>query len=52
MEKLAVFSTFRTHDLEVVCPSYEEAPLLSIENFAGKFKDATPYSHTDMLRTK
>ena len=52
MEKLAVFSTFRTHDLEVLSPNYENALLLSIDNIASKFEDATPCSYRDMPRTK
>ena len=50
--KLAVFSKFRTHDLEVLSPNYEKALLLSIGNIAAKFEDATPCSYRDMLRTK
>ena len=34
------FSTFRTHELEVLSPNFEKAPL-RIDNIAGKFEDAT-----------
>ena len=43
MAKLAFFSKFRTHDLEVLSPNYEKAPLLSKDNIAAKLEDATPY---------
>ena len=49
---MAVFSKFRTHYLEVLSPNYEKALLLSIDNIAAKFEDATPCSYRDMLRTK
>ena len=49
---LAVFSKFWTHDLEVLSPHYEKAPLFSIDNIAAKFEDCTPCSYRDMLRTK
>ena len=41
-----------THDLEILSPNDEKAPLLSIANIAAKFEDATPCSYRDMLRTK
>ena len=50
--KLAVFSKFWTHDLEGLSPYYEKAPLLSIENIAAKFVDATSCCYRDMFRTK
>ena len=50
--ELAVFSKFQTHDLEVLSPNYEKALLLSRDNIAAKFEDATPCSYRDMLRTK
>ena len=40
--ELAVFSKFRTDDLEVLSPNYGKAPLLSIDNITAKFEDATP----------
>ena len=49
--KLAFFSKFRTHDLEVLSPDYEKA-LLHIRNIAVKFENAKPWSYRDMLRTK
>ena len=42
MEKLAVSSTFQTHDLEVLSTNYDKAPLLSIDNIAGKFEMLHP----------
>ena len=51
--QLAVFlKKILTHYLEVLSPYYENAPLLSIDNIAAKFEDATPCSYRDMLRTK
>ena len=50
--KLAVFSKFQTHDLEVLSPNYEKALLHSIGNIAAKFEDATPCSYRDIFRTK
>ena len=52
MEKLAVFSTFRTHGLDVLSPNFDKAPLIRIDNIAGKFEDATACSYKDLLWTK
>ena len=52
MTKLAIFLNFWTHDLEILSPNYEKAPLLSIDNIAVKFEDATPCSYRDMIQTK
>ena len=41
MAKLAIFSKFQTHDLEELSPNYEKAHLLSIDNIAAKFEEAT-----------
>ena len=52
MAKSAIISKFRTHDLEILSPNYDKAPLLSIDNIAAKFEDATPCCDRDILRTK
>ena len=49
--KIGIFKIW-THDLEVLSPNYEKVPLLSIDNIAAKFEDATHCSYRDMLRTK
>ena len=49
MVKLAFFSKFRTHDLEVLSPNYEKAHLLIIGNIAAKFEEATSCSYSNML---
>ena len=36
---------FRTHDLEIMNPYYEKAPLLSIDNIDAKFEDVTPCNY-------